>query len=1448
MTEKPDERNATMFETNKLEHIFQSKYDAAVWRDVLIKLFGAKEGLRADPEKLDVSTPHETAYYLGSMDAPGAKIGFFQYKINKGSVVHKRVGLRKLVNTFVNYKRGFFDAALAVFDDGKNWRVSFISDIKGEATAPKRYTFVFGDATQGYHTAVERFSKLQRDGISLKTLLEAFSVETLTKEFYKELFDWYQWALSGEVNVTYPNTIRDDKENRTLQEHLIRLITRLMFVWFIKQKKLIPESIFDYAGLKSILNKFNPASKTQGNYYNAILQNLFFATLNRPINERKFATDRQFQGKDEHYGIKNLFRDNKEESWFKVEQNQILDIFKCVPFLNGGLFECLDKETGESTTIDYFDGFSRETKKRAFLPNCLFFGLCGNGICGNGFQPLDNKNTTNGKDAVATNDGILSILKRYNFTIEENTPNDVDVALDPELLGKVFENLLGTYNPETSQTARKESGSFYTPREIVNYMVDESLKAYLCGNGIPAVEVEHVLSGNSLCGNGISGNGFQPLDSKAITNGISGNGIPAVEKQPDGRDAVATHAVATHDVASHLTDLETTFFNPYDEIDIHNGDLPHWQQKDVWYFITFRLADSLPPDVVEKIKTERQAWLKRHDIHNLTQEEKIEYYRLFSKRTEDILNAGHGSCALKDPEISKLVENALLHFNNQRYVLDEYVIMPNHVHILVKPTGDTPLPSILHTWKSFTASEINKKLGRSGPFWMKESYDHIVRNDKAFAAFRKYIRNNPTACVATASLPLDSQNSPTACVATACVATASLPSGGFPTAGMPLPHTTLPHTMLPHATLPHTVSSDTRSRIYKALLACKILDPACGSGAFPMGVLNRVICIMENLGLPSHRSIFDLKLHLIKHCIFGVDIQTIAVQISKLRFFISLIVEQTPTQDANDNYGIKSLPNLETQFVAANTLIGLTPKHPQGDLFEDPQIEVTKKSLSEVRQQHFSADTAKKKKECRAEDKRLRNKLITLLEANDMFAPEDAKQLSQWNPYDQKTSSPFFDPEWMFGIKDGFDIVLGNPPYVQLQKNGGELSKLYGPRKEEKKTIPSAYQTFDSMGDIYCLFYERGYQLLSPQGRLCFITSNKWMRAGYGENTRNFFAENTSPEQLIDFAGVKVFESATVDTNILMFSKDKNRQQTMACTVKQSGIENLSVYVSQHATPQGFGAGSWVILSPIERSIKEKIEAVGTPLKDWDIQINYGIKTGYNEAFIISGEKRKELIEQDPKSDEIIRPILRGRDIKRYGYDFADLWLINTHNGIKEKGINPIDINDYPAIKKHLDKYWKEIEHRADQGDTPYNLRNCAYMDDFSKQKIVWIELVDKPNFVVDDTGIMINNTVFFITGDAVLYLTAYLNSSLCNWQFGKICATSGAGTRRWIKMYIEQIKIPQICEEKQGVFDELVLKIQCGKLCQQDVSDYDRKIDKLIYNLYDLSDTEITYINNSQI
>ena len=283
-----------------------------------------------------------------------------------------------------------------------------------------------------------------------------------------------------------------------------------------------------------------------------------------------------------------------------------------------------------------------------------------------------------------------------------------------------------------------------------------------------------------------------------------------------------------------------------------------------------------------------------------------------------------------------------------------------------------------------------------------------------------------------------------------------------------------------------------------------------------------------------------------------------------------------------------------------------------------------------------------------------------------------------------------------------------------------------------------------------------------------------------------------------------------------------------------------SVFVQQNGSECDFNnSDSWVILSPIEQSIKRKIEAVGTPLKDWDIQINYGIKTGFNDAFIISTEKREEILancqseDERTRTAELIRPILRGRDIKRYGYDWANLWLINTHNGIKGK-VPRIHIEDYPAVKAHLDQYWDKISKRADKGDTPYNLRNCAYLEDFSKQQIIWIELSDNPKFALTQNMISAN-TVFFLTGEHILHLLGILNSKLITWYFHHcIGTTSGVGTNRWLKYTIEQIPISSPNKEIESIVHEISRNYN---------NVLDKKLDYKICLSYRLDDSEISYI-----
>ena len=347
------------------------------------------------------------------------------------------------------------DSAIAIFyDDKGDFRFSFIRRNYGgdeKFSSWKRYSY-FVSKNQTNKTFLDRIKNA--DFSSLKKIQEAFSVEKLTKDFYNDLFKWFSWTLTEKVGVTFPNDTRtsnDDKEK--LEEKIIRLITRVLFVWFIKHKGLVPNELFNIEKLKTLLKNFDEKSTENGNYYNAILQNLFFATLNKPVKERGFATLKSSRD------IKTLYR---YAEMFSISEEEVLKLFEKIPFLNGGLFECLDKELSTDGVKYHLDGFSRNASKsangnfshRAFIPNCVFFGD-------------------------AEKEGLIPLLSRYNFTIEENSSQETQVALDPELLGNVFENLLGAFNEETRESARKESGSFYTPREIVDFMVDESLKVYL---------------------------------------------------------------------------------------------------------------------------------------------------------------------------------------------------------------------------------------------------------------------------------------------------------------------------------------------------------------------------------------------------------------------------------------------------------------------------------------------------------------------------------------------------------------------------------------------------------------------------------------------------------------------------------------------------------------------------------------------------------------------------------------------------------------------------------------------------------------------------------------------------------------------------------------------------------------------------------------------------------
>ena len=630
-------------------------------------------------------------------------------------------------------------------------------------------------------------------------------------------------------------------------------------------------------------------------------------------------------------------------------------------------------------------------------------------------------------------------------------------------------------------------------------------------------------------------------------------------------------------------------------------------------------------------------------------------------------------------------------------------------------------------------------------------------------------------------------------------------------------------------------------------------------------------------------TLFKEKKIIIENCLFGVDINPNSVKICRLRLWIELLKNAYYTAES-DYKQLETLPNIDINIKCGNSLlhrfdltdsiksvlketgISIGQYRNAVNKYKNAQDKAEKWELdsiiAEIKSKLTTEIGAKDPKKLRLNKRRA--ELVNLLapqlfemskkEQKDWQKRVDAvkKEIAELESYFEEINSNKIYLgafEWRIEFPEvldadgnfiGFDCVIGNPPYIQLQSMGTDADVL-----ERMK-----YKTYVRTGDIYCLFYEQGMNLLKPNGCLCYITSNKWMRAGYGKELRQYFIAKTNPVLLIDFAGIKIFDAATVETNILIAKKESYTQNTLACIISNTDdLNKLSVLVQQQAVEYNFAENdSWIILSAIEQSIKRKIEAVGTPLKDWDIRINYGIKTGFNETFVITTDKRNEILancqteDERTRTAELIRPILRGRDIKRYSYDWANLWLINTHNGIKGK-IPRIQIENYPAIKAHLDQYWEKISTRADKGDTPYNLRNCAYMEDFSKPKIVWGEISDKSKFAFDFLGEYIPEaTTFYLNGEYIEYLLTALNSSVSEWLFSKTGTTTGVGTIRWKKYTIEQLIVAKPNYEQQKEHLAAFENLKAGKMSISDFKDFSNK---LMYKIYELTNEEIRAIEN---
>jgi REP element-mobilizing transposase RayT len=1061
---------------------------------------------------------------------------------------------------------------------------------------------------EGLRTAAERMQMLDLETIgpdlfALSPLTiqqrhdDAFDVEKVSKDFYREIANWYFWALK---HVTFPKNAPKEQDGR---DHIsvIRLITRLIFCWFIREKGLIPDVLFDEPKLGEMLDGFAPGKKRNKDsvFYRAILQNLFFATLNTEMDQRGWRrADQNFMAHS-LYRHKECFRDPKAG----------LEWFKDIPFLNGGLFECLDRDFGEGAKPRYLrvDGFSDRDDSRPTVPDFLFFGP---------EQDIDLSGDYGDKKfrSVCVR-GLIDTLNRYKFTIEENTPFDQEVALDPELCGKVFENLLAAYNPETGTTARKATGSFYTPREIVDYMVDESLVAYLKGK----------LEG--------------------------GTGIPACASPSSPQTGMSVSPSVT----------------------ITRRNLPHWTKEGAIYWVTFRLADSLPQDKLRAWSEERDIWKKAHP-EPWSDADWEEYDERFGKRLDEWLDAGYGSRALMRPDVRDAVRECLMKFDGQRVRVHAAVIMPTHVHVVLEPLGANVLPQLLKGIKGASARQANDLLGTGGTFWMDESYDHIVRSEKQYRHFLRYVAENPR----KANLG-DSEY-------WLLKGDTDIPVRDSAQAGMPVPPSSreshIRALLAYDAEMPEFSEKETETLI-DAIDGLKALDPAVGSGAFPMGILHKLVLVLGKLDPDNERwkakqiaklddatmredaerlfrenyDDYGRKLYLIENCIYGVDIQPIAVQIAKMRFFISLIVDQKVEggtgipacadesqtgMSVSPNRGVRALPNLETKFVAANTLIGID--RPAQMMLRNPEIDKKEAELRQVRQKHFTARTLKSKAKCRDDDKRLRSEIAELLK-NDGWDNTTAKQLAAWDPYDQNAHADFFDPEWMFGVTVGFDMVIGNPPYG--------FRKIHS--AEEKQYFKQYYRAAKGSYEHYFLFYERTLAFLRPDGTHGFIAPVTWLTIPSAQSLREVVLTGYALSEICWFAD-QVFLSASVNNLITLIRQIRPAETSIKFFASLDSLPSTPTRVNRVKQERFVDDGCYVgIFEDLDdRRIVDRMSRCTVPLKQYARPCS-----GYNPYEVGKGiapdgkPHTKQTVSEKPyhserKCGKDWKPEIIGRDLSRY--------------------------------------------------------------------------------------------------------------------------------------------------------------------------------------------------------
>ncbi|EAJ0404525.1 class I SAM-dependent DNA methyltransferase [Campylobacter coli] len=660
------------------------------------------------------------------------------------------------------------------------------------------------------------------------------------------------------------------------------------------------------------------------------------------------------------------------------------------------------------------------------------------------------------------------------------------------------------------------------------------------------------------------------------------------------------------------------------------------------------------------------------------------------------------------------------------------------------------------------------------------------------------------------------------------------------------------------------------------------------------------------------QELFHTKKDIIENNLFGVDINPNSCEITKLRLWIELLKHSFYQSFDDETYhDLKTLPNIDINIKCGNSLVSyfetgkslnhypnikermgkykrIVKDYKEGFYTDKSHINQEIKNLKISFKNFCFADKFKKEMKgfndkCEKYSKKYGNFLavddenlkffvsanLTLFDFDEKEATKEFANLKKEydNIFNLESNHPF---EWRFEFPEildddgnfkGFDLIIGNPPYIRQE----EL-------KELKSHLAKNYKVYKGTSDIYTYFYELGFNVLKDRGGvLSYITSNKYTRAGYGEALREFLLKNVKFLEYTDLNGIKVFDSATVDTSILCFEKSKSKDNkfkylALSNEILKTCAYDIGLYKDfAEFSQNSLSKESFTFSDENTSALKAKIERIGTPLKEWyGLNINYGIKTGYNEAFIITTEKRNEILAnckdeaEKERTAKLIRKMLRGRDIKRYSYEWAGLWVINTHNGYKNQNgekVEVINIEYYPSLKKHFDEFYPQLEKRTDKGLTPYNLRNCAYLDEFEKEKIVWNPVSGEYLFSYIKEHIFFNNSLFMMTLDvfSLKYILAFMNSNCYKWLITLKTNLIQTGSYAYgAKDKIERLPIPKINSKNEKLANELInLVDEILKAKEQDknvnTQELENKINSLVYKLYNLTEEEIKIIENKE-